>query len=166
MSFKKLEVPTVSITDVKKSPSEIFRLAEAKGTGVYVFNREKIAGVMISQKQYEELVGKLNGQLETVKKLNSEIDGQEKEEKTVKSLEAKQVFKQFSNRSFGLRELDDALVLLGFITKKSSYGGINLIEEELLNTGQLIYRNRSNSQYLTIFLVKEADTSYRLVEVS
>ena len=44
MELKKLEVPTTSITEVKKSPMDVFNQAREAGTAVYVFNREKGAG--------------------------------------------------------------------------------------------------------------------------
>ena len=60
MELKKLEVPTSSITEVKKSPMDVFQQARDAKTGVYVFNREKIAGVMLTQQQYEELLTELH----------------------------------------------------------------------------------------------------------
>lgn len=55
MVMKILDVPTKSISEVKRSPMEVFQLALEEGTGVYVFNQEQVAGVMISQEQYESL---------------------------------------------------------------------------------------------------------------
>ena len=46
MGLRKLDVPTSSITEVKKSPMDVFAQARKAETGVYIFNREKIAGVM------------------------------------------------------------------------------------------------------------------------
>lgn len=166
MTFKKLEVPTASITDVKKSPTEVFKIAEETQTGVYIFNREKVAGVMISQAQYETLVGQLQGELESPKKpLIEATEDSLKKEKTFKSLEAEKVFKKFFHHSFTLKALDDELVALGFITKKSSYGGTNLMENELMDSEQLIYRNRNNSQRLMLSLIPESDTHFRIAEV-
>lgn len=166
MTFKKLEVPTASITDVKKSPTEVFKIAEQAQTGVYIFNREKVAGVMISQSQYETLVGQLQGEVEVAKKPAEEnIQKIAKEEKTFKSLEAEKVFKKFFHHSFMLKALDDELVDLGFITKKSSYGGTNLMENELIDSEQLVYRNRNNSQRLTLSLIPESDTHFRIADV-
>ena len=34
---------------------EIFQKADKEAAGVYIFNREKVAGVMLTQKQYESL---------------------------------------------------------------------------------------------------------------
>ncbi|HIF1660602.1 TPA: type II toxin-antitoxin system Phd/YefM family antitoxin, partial [Enterococcus faecium] len=56
MELKKLEVPTSSITEVKRSPMDVFAQARDAGTGVYIFNREKVAGVMLTQEQYETLL--------------------------------------------------------------------------------------------------------------
>lgn len=55
MAMKILDVPISSISEVKRSPMEIFKKADKEAAGVYVFNREKVAGVMLTQKQYETL---------------------------------------------------------------------------------------------------------------
>ena len=60
MELKKLDVPTTSITEVKKSPMDVFNQAREAGTAVYVFNREKVAGVMLTQEQYETLLQELD----------------------------------------------------------------------------------------------------------
>lgn len=55
MGTKILNIPTSNISEVKKSPMDIFKRAYKEDKGVYIFNREKIAGVMLTQKQYESL---------------------------------------------------------------------------------------------------------------
>ena len=55
MAMRILDVPTTSISEVKRSPMEAFQKADQEAAGVYVFNREKVAGVMLTQKQYESL---------------------------------------------------------------------------------------------------------------
>lgn len=55
MATKILNTPISNISDVKKSPMDIFRRADEEDKGVYIFNRNEIAGVMITQKQYESL---------------------------------------------------------------------------------------------------------------
>ena len=50
-----LDVPTTSVTEVKKNPNKIFDHARKQKTGVYVFNRNDVSGVMLSQEQYESL---------------------------------------------------------------------------------------------------------------
>ena len=55
MAMKILDIPTSSISEVKRSPMEIFQKADKEAAGVYIFNREKVAGVMLTQKQYESL---------------------------------------------------------------------------------------------------------------
>ena len=59
LELKKLEVPTSSITEVKRSPMDVFDQARKAETGVYIFNREKVAGVMLTQEQYETLLQEL-----------------------------------------------------------------------------------------------------------
>lgn len=55
MKMRILDIPTTSISNVKRSPMEVFQKADQEAAGVYVFNREKVAGVMLTQKQYESL---------------------------------------------------------------------------------------------------------------
>ena len=55
MGMKILDIPTSSISEVKWSPMDIFQKADKEAAGVYIFNREKVAGVMLTQKQYETL---------------------------------------------------------------------------------------------------------------
>ena len=55
MDMRTLDIPTTSISDVKRSPMEAFQRADCEAAGVYVFNREKVAGVMLTQQQYESL---------------------------------------------------------------------------------------------------------------
>ena len=61
MSMKILDIPTSSISEVKRSPMEVFQKADKEAAGVYVFNREKVAGVMLTQKQYETLNKEVDG---------------------------------------------------------------------------------------------------------
>lgn len=49
-----------SISDVKKAPMDIFNSAKEKHKGVYIFNRDKVAGVVLSQSEYEELQQKID----------------------------------------------------------------------------------------------------------
>lgn len=53
--MENLNVPIKSITEVKKSPMSIFQEAHEKNNGVYIFNRDKIAGVVLTQNQYEAM---------------------------------------------------------------------------------------------------------------
>jgi len=55
-----LTVPTANVSDVKRSPSEVFARAAKANNGVYIFNRGTVVGVMLTQEQYETL----NNQLE------------------------------------------------------------------------------------------------------
>ncbi|MCG1010918.1 hypothetical protein J4760_12890 [Salinicoccus sp. ID82-1] len=53
--MKTLDVPFKSISDVKKSPMTIFEEAKERNNGVYIFNRDKVAGVVLTQDQYESM---------------------------------------------------------------------------------------------------------------
>jgi len=56
MDKRILNSPIASISDLKKSPMDVFRKASNEGEGVYILNRKKIEGVILSQRQYETLV--------------------------------------------------------------------------------------------------------------
>lgn len=58
--LKTLDVPTTSISDFKKNPGTLFKEAEDQGTGVYVLNRNTPAGIVMSVKDYEAMVKKLD----------------------------------------------------------------------------------------------------------
>ena len=50
-----LDIPTASISEVKKSPDSVFRKAAESKNAVYVFNRGDVSGVMMTREQYESL---------------------------------------------------------------------------------------------------------------
>ena len=72
MNFKILDVPTTSISEVKKSPTIVFKKAKEENTPVYVFNRGAVAGVMLTQEQYESLTNEIEALQERV--LNLEVE--------------------------------------------------------------------------------------------
>lgn len=53
------DIPMLSVTEIKRSPMVGFNLAQSSGTGVYITNRNESVGVMLTQEQYEQLVGRL-----------------------------------------------------------------------------------------------------------
>lgn len=54
------DIPKGSISDVKKSPMDIFKKAEELEQGVYILNRDNVAGVMLTQQHYEALIQKID----------------------------------------------------------------------------------------------------------
>jgi hypothetical protein len=54
-----LNVPTATISDVKISPSKVFKIAESNDNGVYIFNRGNVVGVMLTRDQYEQLTSSI-----------------------------------------------------------------------------------------------------------
>jgi PHD/YefM family antitoxin component YafN of YafNO toxin-antitoxin module len=56
MDKRILNSPIATISDLKKSPMDVFRKASNEGEGVYILNRKKISGVILSQRQYETLI--------------------------------------------------------------------------------------------------------------
>lgn len=57
--LKTLDVPTNNISNLKKSPTELFKQAEKEKSGVYIFNRNTPAGVVMSVNAYEQMVHKI-----------------------------------------------------------------------------------------------------------
>jgi PHD/YefM family antitoxin component YafN of YafNO toxin-antitoxin module len=53
--MKLLDVPTASISEVKRSPRQVFALADESNNAVYVFNHGTVAGVMLTEQQFESL---------------------------------------------------------------------------------------------------------------
>ncbi|MGX7351214.1 prevent-host-death protein [Enterococcus canis] len=154
MELKKLEVPTASITDVKKSPMEVFQLAREKGTGVYIFNREKVAGVMITQEQYERLVD----DLEELPMEDVSLEGEESE--LLQSL--KNLFP--GEKVTTAKWIDDHMIELGFITKKSEFGGVGNIVKELEETGKLVYQLRQRDNAVKVELIGTPDSQAALFD--
>lgn len=48
-----------SITDVKKSPMDVFKKSEELNQGIYILNRNDVAGVMLSKDFYEQLLTRI-----------------------------------------------------------------------------------------------------------
>jgi len=58
--MRTLNVPTSDMTEIKRSAKTVFKKAEDEKTGVYVFNRNKPAGVVLSVTEYENMVHRLD----------------------------------------------------------------------------------------------------------
>lgn len=58
--LKTLNVPTSNISTLKKNPTKIFDNARNEKTGVYIFNRNTPAGIVMSVNDYENMVKKIN----------------------------------------------------------------------------------------------------------
>ncbi len=54
--MRTLDVPTTSITEVKRSPIAVFERSQESGNGVYVLSHGTVSGVMLTREQYEHLV--------------------------------------------------------------------------------------------------------------
>ncbi len=179
MELKKLEVPTSSITEVKRSPMDVFAQARDAGTGVYIFNREKVAGVMLTQEQYETLLQELDVLRQTVKEELKEP----KEKKYMKNLSIKQLpsypmlkgwkswLKHYSTRlllgvTITAKNLDERMVALGFITKKTGFGGVVDMLSELMKTGKINYQLRRKPQNRTIIaeIIGEQNSQSQLMD--
>lgn len=165
MELKKLEVPTTSITEVKKSPMDVFNQAREAGTGVYVFNREKVAGVMMTQQQYEDLLQ----ELDELRARPSQNKPEEPEYPTVSGLE------DFSHTlrntlitgaSISAKNLDERMVALGFITKKTGFGGVVTMINELKETGKIVYqlRRKQDGKSVIAEVIGETDNQTQLFD--
>ncbi|EOI01929.1 hypothetical protein UAY_01338 [Enterococcus moraviensis ATCC BAA-383] len=126
-----------SVTDVKQSPMTIFETAKEMNTGVYIYNRKKVAGVMLTAEQYEELI----------KKKTSD-QGQE-----VKIAQLNQAIRQ--KIAFGslisTKNLDDHLVSLGFISRKVESEDYSEMMNELNETGKIDYHLQKKEDRTNIF---------------
>lgn len=183
MTLKKLEVPTTSITEVKKSPMDVFQQARDASTGVYVFNREKIAGVMLTQEQYETLLQELEESRQKIaltegaatqaasvsiaEKLASE--NASVEDSTISGLE--DFFQEMrqtivTGSLVSAKNLDERMVALGFITKKSGFGGVIGMITELKESGKIIYHLRRKPEGKTIVaeVIGEPDNQSQLFD--
>jgi antitoxin StbD len=54
--LKILDVPTSNISELKKDPNNLFEKAKKAKTGVYIFNRNTPAGIVMSIPDYEHMV--------------------------------------------------------------------------------------------------------------
>lgn len=126
-----------SVTDVKQSPMTIFETAKETNSGVYIYNRKKVAGVMLSVEQYEALIKKKKAE-----------QGQE-----VKITELNQEIRQ--KIAFGslisTKNLDDQLVSLGFITRKIEVDDYSEMMNELNETGKIEYQLQKKEDRTNIF---------------
>ena len=183
MTLKKLEVPTTSITEVKKSPMDVFQQARDARTGVYVFNREKIAGGMLTQEQYKTLLQELEESRQKIA-LTERADTQaasvsiaEKlapenasvEDSTISGLE--EFFQEMrqtivTGSLVSAKNLDERMVALGFITKKSGFGGVIGMITELKESGKIIYHLRRKPEGKTIVaeVIGEPDNQSQLFD--
>ncbi|MBO0481724.1 type II toxin-antitoxin system Phd/YefM family antitoxin [Candidatus Enterococcus courvalinii] len=180
MELKKLEVPTSSITEVKRSPMDVFAQAREAGTGVYIFNREKVAGVMLTQEQYEALVQELDDlreQKTVIKQQTPEVIAEVKPtfepttatneppvtstvagmEELVETLQKVLI----TGMPIVAKNLDERMVSLGFITKKTGFGGVVAMLDELNETGKISYqlRKRQHVQPVIAEIIGEQEAS-------
>ncbi|MCH3904223.1 MAG: type II toxin-antitoxin system Phd/YefM family antitoxin [Lactobacillus sp.] len=55
-----LNVPVTNMTALKKSPAKVIKEAAAAKNGVYIFNRDHPAAVLMTAHDYEKLIAKLD----------------------------------------------------------------------------------------------------------
>lgn len=181
MELKKLEVPTSSITEVKRSPMDVFDQARKAETGVYIFNREKVAGVMLTQEQYETLLQELATlrQLIATETEEAKTNGTGTNEpftknrtaivSTSESLdELVSALKQYlvTGVSISAKNLDERMVALGFITKKTGFGGVVDMLNELTETGKINYqlRKKPNGKIVIAEIIGEQDSQSQIFD--
>ncbi|GGC83060.1 type II toxin-antitoxin system Phd/YefM family antitoxin [Enterococcus wangshanyuanii] len=128
---------SVSITDVKQSPMTVFATAKKEQTGVYIYNRNRVAGVMLTVEQYEALLEKQSAQ----------------QDPKVKIAQLNQTIRQ--KIAFGslisAKNLDEQLVSLGFITRKTESDNYNEMMNELNETGKIDYQLQKKEDRTNIF---------------
>ncbi len=180
LDLKKLEVPTSSITEVKRSPMDVFDQARKAETGVYIFNREKVAGVMLTQEQYETLLQELadlrqkaNEEVQAPIESNELLGNYTDQTAAVVSTsdgldELVQTLKRYliTGVTISAKNLDERMVTLGFITKKTGFGGVVDMLNELTATGKINYqlRRKTNSRTVIAEIIGEQDSQSQLFD--
>lgn len=180
LDLKKLEVPTSSITEVKRSPMDVFDQARKAETGVYIFNREKVAGVMLTQEQYETLLQELadlrqkaNEEVQAPIESNELLGDYTDQTAAVVSTsdgldELVQTLKRYliTGVTISAKNLDERMVTLGFITKKTGFGGVVNMLNELTATGKINYqlRRKPNSRTVIAEIIGEQDSQSQLFD--
>ncbi|MDN6640052.1 MAG: type II toxin-antitoxin system Phd/YefM family antitoxin [Tetragenococcus sp.] len=168
MELKKLEVPTTSITEVKRSPMEVFEQAKQAGTAVYVFNREKVAGVMLTQDQYETLLQELD---ELRDGTTPSTQASKQEEGNFVDAELEELYQQLrksllTDASISAKALDERMVSHGFITRKTGFGGVTEMLNELKQSGKIVYQLRQKSAGANVLaeIIGEQDKKAQLLD--
>ena len=163
MELKKLEVPTSSITEVKRSPMDVFAQARDAGTGVYIFNREKVAGVMLTQEQYETLLQELDVLRQTVKV-------ERKEPKEINEEPINKTASVVSNAE-GMEELAQTLqhsLITGVTITAKNLDERMVVDmlSELMETGKINYQLRRKPQNRTIIaeIIGEQNSQSQLMD--
>ncbi len=180
LDLKKLEVPTSSISEVKRSPMDVFDQARKAETGVYIFNREKVAGVMLTQEQYETLLQELadlrqkaNEEVQAPIESNELLGNYTDQTAAVVSTsdgldELVQTLKRYliTGVTISAKNLDERMVTLGFITKKTGFGGVVDMLNELTATGKINYqlRRKPNSRTVIAEIIGEQDSQSQLFD--
>lgn len=180
LDLKKLDVPTSSITEVKRSPMDVFDQARKAETGVYIFNREKVAGVMLTQEQYETLLQELadlrqkaNEEVQAPIESNELLGNYTDQTAAVVSTsdgldELVQTLKRYliTGVTISAKNLDERMVTLGFITKKTGFGGVVDMLNELTATGKINYqlRRKPNSRTVIAEIIGEQDSQSQLFD--
>ncbi|OJG90882.1 hypothetical protein RV16_GL001130 [Enterococcus saccharolyticus] len=146
---------------------DVFSQAREAGTAVYVFNREKVAGVMLTQEQYETLLQELHElRARPSQQSTHEV---EPEPVTVSGME------DFSHTlrkalitgaTMSAKNVDERMVALGFITKKTGFGGVVDMIHELNETGKLVYQLRKKADDKTVVaeIIAEHDNNSHLFD--
>lgn len=152
MELKKLDVPTTSITEVKKSPMDVFEQAREAGTAVYVFNREKVAGVMLTQEQYENLLQELHSRPQVEEEPLESVTGLDDFLGVMREA-------LITGSTVSAKNLDERMVALGFITRKTGFGGVVDMVNELKQTGKIVYqlRKKHNGTNIVAEVIGEQD---------
>lgn len=129
-----------SIAEVRKSPKAIFEKARENKQGIYIYNQEEIAGVMLTIEQYESLLKETNHLEKNDQKIQLDL--------------LNQAIRETVNMGaiISSKNLDESLVALGFISKKKEEEDYAYIEmmNEITETGKIEYQLRKKEDRRTI----------------
>lgn len=116
---------TCSITEVKQSPMAIFDLAKQQEAGVYVYNRNRAVGVMITVEEYQ-----------TLKQSTNHLSHASNEQQQIDHMIRQAI--PFGT-VFSARTLDERFVELGFDSRLNSETLYAEMIHELKESGKIDY---------------------------
>lgn len=126
-----------SITDVKQSPMAIFDLAKQQEAGVYVYNRNRAVGVMVTVEQYKTLQQK-------AEKSTNPLNGQHQMEQKIREaipfgtvLSARALDERLCALGFESR-IDPETVSAEMIHELNESGKIDYLGQEMMKAGRIL----------------------------
>lgn len=90
--MKALDVPVTNMTELKKSPAKIINQAAQAKNGVYIFNRDTPKAVIMTAKDYDKLIRRINKLEDKLLDLEVEEEAKKRIQRKHKTYTEKEVF--------------------------------------------------------------------------